>query len=120
MIIKIAQNKLDKLNQIELNHLQHVLIQLEKLTPKSSGGIVEVFQEKQENNNLSYKDLYKKIGFYLIKTDVKTYFENNRGEEENPELVGIERFLTEQEELKQQDKESDMYISSVNRTYVTQ
>ena len=105
MIIKIDQNKLDKVGQNELQNLKMVLIQLEGLTTKLDGGIVEIFKEKTLQNDLSFEDLYRKIGDYQLNKDIESQFgryndyTQNRVEEENT-------------------KENDMYISSVNRSYV--
>ena len=107
MIIKINQNKLDRVSQTELQNIKMVLIQLEGLTLKTEGGIVEIFKEKELHNDLSFEDLYRKIGNYQLDKDIVSQFSN-----------GYEDFTKNRVEEKQ-TKETDMYISSVNRSYVS-
>jgi len=107
MIIKINQNKLDRVSQTELQNIKLVLMQLEGLTLKTEGGIVEIFKEKELHNDLSFEDLYRKIGNYQLDKDIVSQFSN-----------GYEDFTKNRVE-KEQTKETDMYISSVNRSYVS-
>lgn len=107
MIIKINQNKLDRVGQTELQNIKLVLIQLEGLTLKTEGGIVEIFKEKELHNDLSFEDLYRKIGNYQLDKDIVSQFSN-----------GYEDFTKNRVE-EEQTKETDMYISSVNRSYVS-
>jgi hypothetical protein len=107
MIIKINQNKLDRVSQTELQNIKLVLIQLEGLTLKTEGGIVEIFKEKELHNDLSFEDLYRKIGNYQLDKDIVSQFSN-----------GYEDFTKNRVE-EEQTKETDMYISSVNRSYVS-
>ena len=107
MIIKINQNKLERVSQTELQNIKLVLIQLEGLTLKTEGGIVEIFKEKELHNDLSFEDLYRKIGNYQLDKDIVSQFSN-----------GYEDFTKNRVE-EEQTKETDMYISSVNRSYVS-
>ena len=104
MIMKFNYNKLENLSQRELNNLKVILIQLEGLTPKTDGGITEIFTEKTVKDNLSFEDLYRKIGDYQLNSDINSNFHQQSKVEIKDE---------------KETKETDMYISSVNRSYVS-
>ena len=95
---------MEKLSQRELNNLKVILIQLEGLTPKLDGGITEIFTEKTKELNLSFEDLYRKIGDYQLNSDINSNFHQQSKVEMKDE---------------RETKETDMYISSVNRSYVS-
>ena len=110
MIIKINQNKLDRVSETELQNIKLVLIQLEGLTQKTEGGIVEIFKEKELHNDLSFEDLYRKIGNYQLDKDIVSQFSNGYWREKD---------ITKNRVEEEQTKETDMYISSVNRSYLS-
>ena len=61
MVIKINTKKISQLEPDERDYLKQSLTFLNKLTPKLFGGIVEIFKEQNPNNQITFKELYRKI-----------------------------------------------------------